>query len=73
MQLNKMIFSLGLGVMLTACGGNDNGGDSSTQPPPTISSRVVSGTIQQLAGERMQVNHQWIESVGAKVQYADDM
>ncbi|WP_395948454.1 DUF5666 domain-containing protein [Aeromonas mytilicola subsp. aquatica] len=74
MQLNKVIFSLGLGVILTACGGSDDGEDSgSTQPPPTISSRVVSGTIQQLTGERMQVNHQWIELVGAKVQYADDM
>lgn len=65
---------LGLGLGLTACGGSDdNDGNSSSQPPLVANSRVVSGAIQQIDGARIQVNDQWLDLSGAKVQYANDV
>lgn len=69
----RMAVLMGLGLGLAACGGSDSNDDNSgSQPPPVATSRVVSGAIQQLDSQRIQVNDQWLELSGAKVQYAND-
>lgn len=61
-----------LGLGLSACGGGGSDSGDSTPTPPVQSSRVVSGAIEEVSGERIRVNGQWFDLTAAEVRYAND-
>ncbi|MCS3461349.1 DUF5666 domain-containing protein [Aeromonas sp. BIGb0445] len=66
---------LGLGLSACGGGGGDSGdsGDSQPTPPVQASSRVVSGAIEEVSGERILINGQWFSLSGAEVRYGQDL
>lgn len=63
-----------LGLGLSACGGGGGeSGDSQPTPPVQASSRVVSGAIEEVSGERIRINGQWFDLTAAEIRYANDV